>query len=115
VTEAKSSQPDFSIVSRRLNGVKLVTQEIALQLARLVHGFVEGAESLAANEPLLITEAGDDWVITGSRTGSYDGTLPGLVGPLSMRISQYDAQILSYAMALHPIESTASPPTNYTN
>jgi len=63
---------------------------------------MEGVESLSANEPLSIVEVGDDWIITGSLSGNYNGSLPGLIGPLSMRISQYDAQILSYTMALHP-------------
>lgn len=113
--DPKRSLPDFSMSSRRMNGVKLVSRETALQIARLIHSSVEGAKSLAENEPLSVAESVDEWVVSGSRSGSYNGTIPGLIGPLMMRISQYDAQILSYAMALHPIASGSAATSDHTD
>ena len=92
--------PDFSMRSRRWNGVRLISSDTALYVARMVHLGQEGSESLAANEPLSVRAEGAEWVVMGALKVAQDVTNPGLVGPLQMRISQFDAQILSYVMLL---------------
>ena len=60
---------DYTMLSRRWNGVELITQETALYLARRVHADTYGATDLAANEPLEIVEDGRVWVVTGAKPG----------------------------------------------
>ena len=100
MSNSTSDQPDYSMLSRRWNGTKLVSSQIAVEIARLVHGQTEGQSALAVNEPLLVAENGDNWVITGSKVARYDPSNQAPGGSLRMVISQFDGQILSYALAL---------------
>ena len=92
------------MLSRRWNGVELITQETALYLARRVHADTYGATDLAANEPLEIVEDGRVWVVTGAKPGpriTVDQPLD--VSriedfPFAMKISKFDGQILSYLL-----------------
>ncbi len=93
-------QPDYSMQSRRWSGTKLITSQIAVDIARLVHRQTGGDSGLAINEPLLVAESGDNWVVTGSKITRYDPNDQALGGSLRMVISQFDGQILSYALTL---------------
>jgi hypothetical protein len=108
MSEAKQSQPDFSMLSRRWNGVTLISGEIAVDIARLVHKSAEGLESLDANEPLAVLEDNDSWIVSGAESEKFDKTVPGLVGPLRIRISKFDAQILSYVMTMSSTKLSTS-------
>jgi len=95
-----SAQPDYSMLSRRWSGVKLIDSQIAIEIARLVHKQAAGEADLASNEPLLAAEDGDAWVVTGSKVVRYNSNDQSLGGSLRMVISQFDGQILSYALTL---------------
>ncbi len=94
------------MLSRRWSGVELITAEIALEIARRVHAHTYGAADLAANEPLIITEEGHNWVVAGAKPG------PRIVPdqpldlsrvedfPFGMKISKFDGRILSYLLVL---------------
>jgi hypothetical protein len=102
VTEPKPMQPspseiqDYSMLSRRWSGEKLITGSIALQIARLIHHQTYGQADLDANEPLGIRDEQDVWIVSGVKIVPFDPAGPVLDGPLEMRISKYDGQILSY-------------------
>ena len=108
MSEAKQSQPDFSMLSRRWNGVTLISSEIAVEIAQLVHKSAEGPESLEANEPMAVLEDNDSWIVSGAKSEKFDKTIPGLVGPLRIQISKFDAQILSYVMTMSSTKPSAS-------
>ena len=107
MSETKQSQPDFSMLSRRWNGVMLISREVAVEIARLVHKSAEGSDSLEANEPLVVAEDRDTWIVTGAKSEGFDRATPGLIGPLRMQISKFDAQILGYVMMMHSNKPTA--------
>jgi len=99
-------EPDYTMLSRRWNGVKLITAEIAIELARRVHASEYGADDLAANEPLSVTESGNAWLVSGSKAGpQLTRGQPIDVSriddfPFGMKISKFDGQILSYLLVL---------------
>ena len=95
-----SEQPDYTMLSRRWSGARLITSQIAIEIARLVHKQAQGEADLASNEPLLAIEEGDAWVVTGSKVVRYDPTDGALGGSLRLVVSQFDGQILSYARTL---------------
>jgi NTF2 fold immunity protein len=83
------------MLSRRWSGEKLITGSIALQIARLIHHQTYGQADLDANEPLGIRDEQDVWIVSGVKIVPIDPAGPVLDGPLEMRISKYDGQILS--------------------
>jgi hypothetical protein len=87
---------DYTMLSRRWSGVKLITAEIAVEFVRLVHRQTYGQSDLEANEPLNVSLDNDAWLVLGSKHVPYSSGAVALDGPLEMRISQYDGQILSY-------------------
>jgi hypothetical protein len=105
-------QPDYSMLSRRWSGAKLITSQVALEIARLVHKQAEGESDLASNEPLTAAEEGDTWVVTGSKIVRYDPKDEKLDGSLRIVISQFDAQILSYTLAFVLPRDFALPKSN---
>lgn len=96
----------YTMLSRRWNGVELITSETALELARRVHAHEYGAVDLAANEPLQIREIGHNWLIMGSKPGpEIAPDRPLDISrtedfPFAMKISKFDGQILSYLLVL---------------
>lgn len=98
--------PDYTMLSRRWNGVELINSDTALELARRVHAASYGAAHLAANEPLEIREIGNNWLIVGSKPGpeiTPDRPLDlsqSQEFPFAMKISKFDGQILSYLFVL---------------
>lgn len=105
--------PDYSMLSRRWNGIKLITSQMAMEIARIVHRKSEGQAALDRDEPLCVVEDGDAWVVSGAKPIAYDPSNPALEGSLKMRISQFDAQILSYVLATTmPRPATPEPNTD---
>ncbi len=105
--------PDYSMLSRRWSGIKLITSQMAMEIARIVHRELEGQANLDCNEPLSVVDDGDSWVVSGAKSIEYDPSNPVLEGSLKMRISQFDAQILSYVLALTmPRPAAAGPNTD---
>jgi hypothetical protein len=106
VSEPKPMQPppdeiqDYSVLSRRWSGEKLITGLIAVQMARLAHRETYGQTDLDANEPLDVRDEQDVWIVSGSKIVPFDPAGPILDGPLEMRVSKYDGQILSYLFRL---------------
>jgi hypothetical protein len=94
--------PDYTMLSRRWSGETLITTETALELARSVHRNLYGADDLSANEPLTATEDGDNWIVRGSKKMKELRANEPLDGPMIMKISKYDAQILSYMFGIKP-------------
>ena len=107
-----ADQPDYSMLSRRWSGAKLVTSQIALEIARLVHAQAEGENDSASNEPLAATAEGDTWIVTGSKVVRYYSNKETLDGSLRMVISQFDAQILSYTLTFVLPRNLAPPKSN---
>jgi len=97
VSPNSSETPDYTMLSRRWSGQTLISVDIAIQLARLVHEEQYGQSALREEEPLSVEEDGDCWVVKGAKALKYDVTTPKLDGPMEMRISKFDGQILSYA------------------
>jgi hypothetical protein len=92
-------QEDFSMWSRRANGVKLISDATAIEIARRVLNDELGPIEVERNEPLSVVQDGDCWVVTGSESTEFNAKHPpasGWAGPLQMRISQFDGRILSY-------------------
>jgi len=107
-------QPDYSMLSRRWSGSKLVTSQIALEIARLVHTQAEGENDLANNAPLAAAAEGDTWIVTGSKVVRHDSSMEKLDGSLRMVISQFDAQIVSYTLTFVLPRNLAPPKSNDT-
>jgi hypothetical protein len=99
------------MLSRRWSGTKLITSQIALEIARLVHKEGSAEADLELDEPLSVTEDGDAWIISGARSINYDPGSPVANGSLRMRISQFDGQILSYVLAMTLRRPDISEPT----
>ncbi len=102
--------PDYSMLSRRWSGTKLITSQMAIEIARMVHRESGGQADLERNEPLSAAEDGDAWVVSGAKPVKYDPSHPVLDGSLQMRISQFDGQILSYVLAMILPRPAASAP-----
>ncbi len=92
--------PDYTMLSRRWGGEFLVNMGTALELARSVHRNLHGADDLSENEPLTATEDGDNWIVRGSKQIKELRPNEPLDGPMIMKISKYDAQILSYMFGI---------------
>ena len=75
--------------------MKLVTDAIALEIARLVLTKEHGEDELKKQAPLSVVPEGDAWVVRGSRPTVSSSDLPKLDGPFEMRISQFTGQIFS--------------------
>ena len=93
-------RPDYTMLSRRWRGDTLITSDIALEIARRVHVNVYGQEDLSANEPLSATETGNNWIVRGSKPIRPVRPDQPLDGPLVMKISKFDGQILTYMFAI---------------
>ena len=93
-------QPDFTILSRRWRGDTLITSDIALEIARRVHVNLYGQADLSANEPLSATEKGNNWIVLGAKPIRPVRADQPLDGPLLMKISKFDGQILTYMFAI---------------
>jgi len=85
----------LDMASRRAAGVKLITDAIALEIARLVLANEHGEGELKEQSPLSVAPEADAWVVRGSRPMMLGSDFSKLRGPLEMRISQFTGQILT--------------------
>jgi NTF2 fold immunity protein of polymorphic toxin system component len=95
-----SRTSDYSMLSRRWNGDKLISSEIAVEIARLVRKKQLGQAAQQRDEPLSAQDDGDTWVVVGANPENHDPANLALDGPLRMRISKFDGQILSYVLSV---------------
>lgn len=94
-----SDQESASMWMRRATGVKLISASTAIEIARRVINDEFGEIEVARNEPLTAVEDGDTWVVVGSESAEFNAEhppTPSWAGPLHMRVSQFDGQILGY-------------------
>lgn len=78
---------------------KLISQKTAIEIARLVTLDRFGEPEVERNLPFVAVEQGDVWVVTGTNNKEFNEKnppFPAWRGPLLMKISQYDGQILSF-------------------
>lgn len=94
-------EPDMIMRSRSRG--ELISADTAVDLARRVHSDYYGVEDLNANEPLTVSEKGNFWIVRGSKKmiPFEAGRVP--AGPFVMKISKFDARILSYVEEMKPI------------
>ena len=84
-------------------GQDLVTQEIALTIARMVFDRQIGAGTTQSQSPLQVTDLGDRWEISGSNViGSSIDLADPLGGRLKMVIMKRDGQIVMLKRELIP-------------
>lgn len=94
---------DGSMWMRRASGVELISAQTALEIARRVVMDQFGQLQVDRNEPLRSVSDGDAWLITGTQSQKFNEEnppTPSWAGPLRMRISRFDGQILSYVFDL---------------
>jgi NTF2 fold immunity protein len=80
---------------------KLVTRDTALAFACALLKDKFGAEELALQEPITISEDGDTWVVSGSRQPNWDDGRPSGAmrrGKAEVVISQFDGRILKFTV-----------------
>ena len=109
-----SAHESASMWMRRASGVKLISASTAIELARRVVNDEFGAIEVARNEPMTAVEDGDTWVVVGSESAEFNAEHPpasGWTGPLHMRVSQFDGQILGYVFTFDwgKAEATSRP------
>ncbi len=95
--EATPRHPLFpTMIMRRFAGQKVISNSTAAKIARMIVIEECGEAALNAQLPLTISAEGEHWQVLGSRTDALQTLVrenAEIVGPLSMRISQYDGQI----------------------
>jgi hypothetical protein len=94
-TDSKAS----SMWLHRSLGTKLISADIAMEIARLITRERYGQIEVDRNEPLKLEAVDDTWTVTGSVNEDFDSAHPRQPvwgGPLRMQISQFDGQILEY-------------------
>jgi NTF2 fold immunity protein len=92
--------PDYSMLSRRWSGQKLISADLAVAIARQIHKEQYGQTTLDEDEPLSVSDDGDCWIVNGGKKRNFEPKNLVLDGPLRMRISKFDGQILSYLFAI---------------
>jgi hypothetical protein len=83
------------MVARRAARKILITENIALEIARLVLKEEDGEAELVRQSPFSISEEGDAWVVTGRQREATDedASRPSRQGPFEMKISKFSGQI----------------------
>ena len=92
------SKPDgeyLDMMARRAAGIKLITDSIAREIARLVLLNEHGEDVLKEQLPLVVAAEADTWVVRGSGPMVVSPDLSKAKGPLEMRISQFNGQIFT--------------------
>jgi len=100
MNSTNEDDPDYTMMSRRWSGEILITSDTAIEIARRVHLNHYGQADLSANEPLSVSEKGSHWLVIGAKKIKEIRPNETLDGPLVMKISKFDGQILSYFFAL---------------
>ena len=98
---------------RGFNREPLITEELALEIAKLV--FIEefGREEFELQQPLTVQDEGDTWVVEGSR--EYDENAPRmhyqlLDGKVLIEISKENGAILALQQSSAFAERSGPPP-----
>jgi hypothetical protein len=86
-----------NIAQRRAANRKTISESMAVEIARLIALKDHGDRGAKAQLPFAITAIGDYWHVLGnandaSEKNEFGKHLP--IGQLSLRISQYDGQIV---------------------
>lgn len=89
--------PFLSIAQRRRANLKVISESIALEIARLLVFKDHGERGVEAQLPFSISASGDYWLVLGSENDAaekneFGKSVP--IGRLSLCISQYDGQIV---------------------
>ena len=91
-------EPPFqNMAQRRKANLKLISEGIALEIARLIVFKDHGDRGVEAQLPFSISAAGEYWDISGSENDALEENEFGNhvpIGRLNLRISQYDGQIV---------------------
>jgi hypothetical protein len=61
------AQEDFSVMAYHALGAAMASQEIALTMAEMIFKEVFGEDDFKTQVPLKLTDAGDRWIVEGSR------------------------------------------------
>jgi hypothetical protein len=85
----------LDMTARRAAGMKLISEAIAREIARLVLANEHGEDALKEQLPFSVAPEADTWVVRGSRPMMVGSDLSKLKGPLEMRISQFTGQIFT--------------------
>ncbi|MGO8835063.1 MAG: hypothetical protein ACLQE9_19910 [Roseiarcus sp.] len=85
----------LDMTARRAAGMRLITEAIAREIARLVVANEHGEDELKAQLPFSVDPEADAWVVRGSRPMMVGSDFSKLNGPLEMRISQFTGQIFT--------------------
>jgi hypothetical protein len=102
---------DGSMWLRRASGVKLISAQIAVEIARLVVKEQYGQLEVDRNEPFSVIDSGDAWIVTGHESPEFNAKNPPeptWSGPLRMSVSQFDGQILNYVFTFEWSKATVA-------
>ena len=81
------------MLARRAAGIKLITEAIAVEIARLVLTEEHGEDELKRQLPLMTRVEGNTWVVRGSQAVVETLDMSKYRGPFEIRISQLTGQI----------------------
>jgi len=98
----KAGEPGSMWLHRSL-GTKLISIDVAIQIARLITKERYGQLEVDRNEPFQAIADGDVWIVTGSRSEEFSAEhppMPAWHGPMRMRISQFDGAITDYSFGI---------------
>src|SRR5580692_8566097 len=93
---SKSEPPFQTMAERRAAGDKIISEAIALEIARQIVFEERGDDGLRAQIPFSITSSGEYWRVCGKdndavEMNEFNQKVP--FGSLNMLISQYDGRI----------------------
>lgn len=94
-----SEQPDM--FARRAAGIRLISEDIALAIARLVFARKHGEEALEKQLPLSVVGDAYTWVVRGRPPVVACTDISKLVQSLEMWISQFNGQIFTNHFAFY--------------
>ena len=95
---SQASAPDPSMLILRATNPNLVSEKIAISLARKLIEEVYGHDELKAQEPLKIQDGGGTWKVEGSRQFDDKPSAENLpdYGRVELVVSKADCQILKF-------------------
>ncbi len=86
---------DGSMVVREGLRQQLISRDTALAICRMVVADIRGPAECNAQEPFVVEDGSDVWIIRGSIVMKPDA-VPGDPSPIEMAIAKFDGAILSY-------------------
>jgi hypothetical protein len=91
----KEPTRDASMTVRTAIRQQLISEEIALELCKMVIARWRGEDECKAQLPFTVEDGGNVWKVTGSRVLNKPWN-PGDPAPIRMSISKLDAAIVSF-------------------